>query len=62
MSAEEREKTQYNWTHDKVQIIAATIAFGMGKRCQNLQRSILSTAGQAVVRLDSKICKHCHSR
>ena len=30
MSVEDREKTQYNWTHDKVQIIAATIAFGMG--------------------------------
>ncbi|KAK9805758.1 hypothetical protein WJX73_006321 [Symbiochloris irregularis] len=30
MPVEEREKTQYDWTHDKVQIIAATIAFGMG--------------------------------
>ena len=30
MTAEEREKTQYDWTHGKVQIIAATIAFGMG--------------------------------
>lgn len=30
MSVEERERTQYDWTHDKVQIIAATIAFGMG--------------------------------
>lgn len=31
MSVEERERTQYDWTHDKVQIIAATIAFGMGE-------------------------------
>ena len=31
MTAEERERTQYDWTHGKVQIIAATIAFGMGK-------------------------------
>lgn len=31
MTAEERERTQYDWTHSKVQIIAATIAFGMGE-------------------------------
>ena len=31
MSVEEREKTQYDWTHGRVQIIAATIAFGMGQ-------------------------------
>lgn len=31
MTAEEREKTQYDWTHGRVQIIAATIAFGMGR-------------------------------
>lgn len=30
MTPDEREKTQYDWTHGKVQIIAATIAFGMG--------------------------------
>ena len=33
MSVEERERTQYDWTHGKVQIIAATIAFGMGRVC-----------------------------
>ena len=31
MTADERERTQYDWTHGKVQIIAATIAFGMGE-------------------------------
>ena len=31
MSVDDREKTQYDWTHGKVQIIAATIAFGMGR-------------------------------
>lgn len=30
MSVEERERTQYDWSRGRVQIIAATIAFGMG--------------------------------
>ncbi|KAK9809882.1 hypothetical protein WJX72_001000 [[Myrmecia] bisecta] len=30
LTQKERETTQYDWTHDKVQIICATIAFGMG--------------------------------
>lgn len=30
LSADKREKVQQRWTSNKVQIIAATIAFGMG--------------------------------
>jgi superfamily II DNA helicase RecQ len=30
MSQQEREEVQANWTHDRMQIIVATIAFGMG--------------------------------
>jgi ATP-dependent DNA helicase RecQ len=26
----EREQTQYDWTHGEVQVIVATVAFGMG--------------------------------
>jgi superfamily II DNA helicase RecQ len=27
----EREQTQYDWTHGEVQVIVATVAFGMGR-------------------------------
>jgi len=30
LSQQEREEVQGAWTHDRVQIIVATIAFGMG--------------------------------
>lgn len=30
LTPDERERVQQDWTSDKVQIIAATIAFGMG--------------------------------
>ena len=30
LTPDERERVQQDWTTDKVQIIAATIAFGMG--------------------------------
>ena len=30
MTQQEREEVQANWTHDRMQIIVATIAFGMG--------------------------------
>ena len=30
LSQQEREEVQAAWTHDRVQIIVATIAFGMG--------------------------------
>ena len=32
MTQQEREEVQANWTHDRMQIIVATIAFGMGER------------------------------
>ena len=32
MSQAEREEVQANWTHDRMHIIVATIAFGMGAR------------------------------
>ena len=31
MTQQEREEVQANWTHDRMQIIVATIAFGMGE-------------------------------
>lgn len=31
MTQQEREEVQANWTHDRMQVIVATIAFGMGK-------------------------------
>lgn len=31
MTQAEREEVQANWTHDRMQIIVATIAFGMGE-------------------------------
>ena len=31
MTQQEREEVQANWTHDRMQIIVATIAFGMGQ-------------------------------
>ena len=30
LAQQEREEVQAAWTHDRVQIIVATIAFGMG--------------------------------
>ena len=33
MTQQEREEVQANWTHDRMQIIVATIAFGMGESC-----------------------------
>lgn len=55
MTAEEREKTQYDWTHGKVQIIAATIAFGMGKAsCCRPERSLVS--GICLLRWGSQYC------
>lgn len=31
LTQQEREEVQANWTHDRMQIIVATIAFGMGE-------------------------------
>lgn len=31
LSQQQRETVQYDWTHNRLQIICATIAFGMGK-------------------------------
>lgn len=33
LSQNEREQTQYNWTRGIIQIIVATVAFGMGELC-----------------------------
>lgn len=33
LTQQEREEVQANWTHDRMQIIVATIAFGMGESC-----------------------------
>ena len=44
MKAEERERIHNDWTHDRVQIIAATIAFGMGMLLHQHARNDTHTA------------------
>lgn len=44
MTQQEREEVQANWTHDRMQIIVATIAFGMGE-CLSSHHTAASAAG-----------------
>ena len=46
MTQQEREEVQANWTHDRMQIIVATIAFGMGQRALSLANRALLFASE----------------
>ena len=66
MKAEERERVHNDWTHDRVQIIAATIAFGMGTAA--LAHTLLRSAGlekpgswDACLAVGKHCCHHASS-
>ena len=44
MTQQEREEVQANWTHDRMQIIVATIAFGMGQHAPSVSNKALLRA------------------
>ena len=54
MKAEERERIHNDWTHDRVQIIAATIAFGMGALLH--QHALSVPATHSAVTRDARLC------